>query len=52
MGGRFVLPGLVDSHEHPATPPDCKLAEATLCRDLYSGITAVRDMARHGRGRA
>jgi imidazolonepropionase-like amidohydrolase len=45
MTGRFVLPGLIDSHEHLATPPDRKFAEAMMRRDLYSGITAVRDMA-------
>src|SRR5690348_8444301 len=45
MTGRFVLPGLIDSHQHLATPPDRKFAEAMMRRDLYSGITAVRDMA-------
>ena len=45
MAGRFVLPGLIDSHQHLATPPDRKFAEAMMRRDLYSGITAVRDMA-------
>jgi imidazolonepropionase-like amidohydrolase len=45
MSGRFVLPGLIDSHQHLATPPDRRFAEAMMRRDLYSGITAVRDMA-------
>jgi len=45
MTGRFVLPGLIDSHQHLATPPDRKFAQAMMRRDLYSGITAVRDMA-------
>ena len=43
--GLFVLPGLVDSHEHLATPPARAKAEALMKRDLYSGITAIRDMA-------
>lgn len=43
--GLYVLPGLIDSHVHMATPPDPALAKATLRRQLYSGITAVRDMA-------
>lgn len=43
--GRFVLPGLIDSHEHLATPPNRPFAEAQMRRDLYGGVTAVRDMA-------
>jgi imidazolonepropionase-like amidohydrolase len=43
--GLFVLPGLIDSHVHLATPPNRRRAEAILRRQLYSGITAVRDMA-------
>jgi imidazolonepropionase-like amidohydrolase len=45
LSGRFVLPGLVDSHVHLATPPDRVRAEARLKRSLYGGVTAVRDMA-------
>ena len=45
LAGRFVIPGLIDSHQHIATPPDRPLAEATLRRDLFGGITATRDMA-------
>jgi hypothetical protein len=45
LAGQYLLPGLIDSHEHLATPPNRKLAEATLRRDLYGGVTAVRDMA-------
>lgn len=40
-----VLPGLIDTHEHLATSPDRIGAEAQMKRDLYGGITAVRDMA-------
>jgi len=45
MSGRFVLPGLTDSHEHLATPPNRRFAEAQMKRDLYSGVTSIRDMA-------
>jgi imidazolonepropionase-like amidohydrolase len=45
LNGRFVLPGLIDSHQHMATPPDRIRAEAQMRRDLFGGITAVRDMA-------
>lgn len=44
-GGLYALPGLIDSHVHMATPPDPPLAKASLRRQLYSGVTAVRDMA-------
>ncbi|WP_205598118.1 amidohydrolase family protein [Caulobacter sp. 17J65-9] len=43
--GLYVLPGLIDTHVHLATPPDPPKAEAELRRLLYSGVTAVRDMA-------
>ncbi|MDY0745672.1 amidohydrolase family protein [Paucibacter sp. R3-3] len=45
LRGRFLLPGLIDSHVHLATPPNRRQAEAILRRDLYGGVTAVRDMA-------
>lgn len=45
MSGRYVLPGLTDSHEHLATPPNRRFAEAQMKRDLYSGVTSIRDMA-------
>ncbi len=45
MSGRFAIPGLIDSHVHLATPPDQARAKAVLRRDLYGGVTAVRDMA-------
>jgi imidazolonepropionase-like amidohydrolase len=50
--GLFALPGLIDSHVHLATPPDRKFAEALLRRDVYSGVTAVRDMAGDARALA
>jgi len=45
LTGKYLLPGLIDSHQHLATPPDRVEAEARLKRDIYSGITATRDMA-------
>jgi imidazolonepropionase-like amidohydrolase len=45
LAGKYLLPGLIDSHQHFATPPDRPEAEARLKRDIYSGITATRDMA-------
>ncbi|MDR6974227.1 imidazolonepropionase-like amidohydrolase [Streptomyces sp. 3330] len=45
LTGHFVTPGLVDAHQHLATPPDRPAAEAVLRRLVHSGVTAVRDMA-------
>ena len=45
LTGKFLLPGLIDTHQHLATPPNRPEAEARLRRDIYSGITATRDMA-------
>jgi imidazolonepropionase-like amidohydrolase len=45
LTAKYLLPGLIDSHEHLATPPNRRQAEGTLRRDLYGGVTAVRDMA-------
>src|SRR5690349_20511642 len=45
MKGAFVTPGLINSHVHLATPPNRRYAEAMLRRDIYSGVTADRDMA-------
>lgn len=52
LGGGFVVPGLIDSHVHLATVPNRERAEAELHRQLYAGITAVRDMAGDGRALA
>lgn len=43
--GKFIIPGLINSHVHLATSADPGVAKAYLRRELYSGITAVRDMA-------
>jgi imidazolonepropionase-like amidohydrolase len=45
LGGRFLMPGMIDAHVHLATPPNRRQAEAVLRRDIYGGVTAVRDMA-------
>ncbi|WP_443751233.1 amidohydrolase family protein [Asticcacaulis solisilvae] len=45
LSGRYLMPGLIDSHVHLATPPNQRQAQAVLRRDLYGGVTAVRDMA-------
>ena len=45
LDGRVVIPGLIDSHQHLATPPNRPVAEGTLRRHVYSGVTAIRDMA-------
>lgn len=43
--GLYVLPGLIDTHVHVATPPDAEAARVQMRRWLYSGVTAVRGMA-------
>jgi imidazolonepropionase-like amidohydrolase len=45
LTGKFLLPGLIDTHQHLATPPDRRIAELVLERLVYSGITSIRDMA-------
>lgn len=45
LDGTYLIPGLIDSHQHVATPPDRRVAEAVLERQVYSGVTAIRDMA-------
>jgi imidazolonepropionase-like amidohydrolase len=43
--GLYVTPGLINTHEHVATPPNRPYALAQMKRDLYGGVTSVRDMA-------
>lgn len=49
LKGKFLLPGLIDTHVHLATDPsgvDNRAHTLTVLQQmLYSGITAVRDMA-------
>jgi len=47
--GKYVIPGLIDTHVHLATDPSGEdvraRAERRLCRALLGGVTTVRDMA-------
>jgi imidazolonepropionase-like amidohydrolase len=52
LGGGYVIPGMIDAHVHLSTSPDRQNAEAELYRLLYSGVTAVRDMAGDARALA
>lgn len=45
LGGQYLMPGLIDSHQHLATPPNRRMALAQMRRDLFGGVTAIRDMA-------
>jgi len=45
LTGCFVIPGLIDTHQHLATPPDRPVAETVLARQVAGGVTVVRDMA-------
>ena len=44
-GDWFAIPGLVESHTHLATEPDRGIAELVMRRQLFGGITTIRDMA-------
>ncbi len=52
LGGGYVVPGLIDAHVHLSSSPNRASAEAELHRMLYSGVTAVRDMAGDARALA
>jgi imidazolonepropionase-like amidohydrolase len=56
LTGRFVIPGLIDTHVHLATDPsegDRRPAvEQRLRSALHGGVTVVRDMAGDGRALA
>ncbi|KAB2380367.1 amidohydrolase family protein [Actinomadura montaniterrae] len=43
--GAFLLPGLIDAHQHLSTPPNRAQAEAMMRRQVYGGVTAIREMA-------
>ncbi|MEC9249778.1 MAG: amidohydrolase family protein [Pseudomonadota bacterium] len=45
LSGRYVVPGLIETHAHLATYPDPDWAEAMLDRYVMAGVTTVRDMA-------
>jgi imidazolonepropionase-like amidohydrolase len=45
LAGAFLLPGLIDTHQHLSTPPNRAQAEKLMRRQLYGGVTAIREMA-------
>ena len=45
LTGKYLLPGLIDSHVHLATPPNEVFAKAVMRRQAYHGITGIRIMA-------
>jgi imidazolonepropionase-like amidohydrolase len=45
LAGHFVIAGLIDTHQHLATPPDRADAETALARQVAGGVTAIRVMA-------
>lgn len=49
LEGLYVLPGLIESHAH-LLAPDRSAGQALLRRNLYAGVTAVRDPADDLRG--
>lgn len=56
LPGRFVIPGLIDSHVHLATDPSGEdsraRTERRLATALLGGVTTVRDMAGDARALA
>jgi len=50
ISGKYVMPGLIDSHVHLATAPNpdreknTKYMQDQLSKMIYAGITTVRDM--------
>jgi len=51
LEGKYVMPGLIDSHVHLATVPNpdreinTKYMQDQLSKMIYAGITSVRDMS-------
>lgn len=45
LRGAYLLPGLIDTHQHLSTPPNREQAEELMRRQLYGGVTAIREMA-------
>lgn len=56
LSGRYIIPGLIDSHVHlgtfPSSVDDRAGNEKLLKEALYKGITSVRDMAGDARALA
>jgi imidazolonepropionase-like amidohydrolase len=44
VAGLYAIPGLIDVHQHVENGRGRRAAEAVLRREIYSGVTAVRDM--------
>lgn len=44
VAGLYAVPGLIDVHQHVENGRGRRAAEAVLRREIYSGVTAVRDM--------
>jgi imidazolonepropionase-like amidohydrolase len=44
VAGLYAIPGLIDVHQHVENGRGRRVAEAALRREIYSGVTAVRDM--------
>jgi imidazolonepropionase-like amidohydrolase len=49
VAGLYAVPGLIDVHQHVENGLGRRAAEAVLRREIYSGVTAVRDMAGNAR---
>lgn len=45
MRGRYAIPGLIDAHVHVTVAPDEEAMRRELARNLFGGVTAVRDMS-------
>ncbi|HEX8623341.1 MAG TPA: amidohydrolase family protein [Allosphingosinicella sp.] len=45
VAGLYAVPGLIDVHQHVENGRGRRAAEAVLRREIYSGVTGVRDMA-------
>jgi len=44
VSGLYAVPGLIDVHQHVENGRGRRAAEAVLRREIFSGVTAVRDM--------
>jgi imidazolonepropionase-like amidohydrolase len=44
VAGLYAIPGLIDVHQHVENGLGRRAAEALLRREIYSGVTAIRDM--------
>ena len=44
VAGLYAVPGLIDVHQHVENGRGRRAAEAVLRREIYSGVTTVRDM--------